>query len=131
MEKIFNSLINEININGKIIKITFNKVSLVDDILYISNEYDTKTDQGIEYSDRVLNHLVTKKIDNIKLHEISKNITRYQNHVIGPSVVRTYKAGCRTSCAILRQFQSKQNLPFARPQRFEATLHYCYPKLRL
>jgi len=66
MEKIFNSLINEININGKIIKITFNKVSLVDDILYISNEYDTKTDQGIEYSDRVLNHLVTKKIDNIK-----------------------------------------------------------------
>ena len=66
MEKIFNSLINEININGKTIKITFKKVFLVDDILYISNEYDSKKDRGIVYSDKILNHLVTKKIDNIK-----------------------------------------------------------------
>jgi len=66
MEKIFNSLINEININGKTIKITFKKVFLVDDILYISNEYDSKKDRGIEYSDKILNHLVTKKIDDIK-----------------------------------------------------------------
>lgn len=66
MEKVFNSLIKEIKINGKTIKIKFEKVLLVDDILYISNEYDSKKDQGIEYSDRILNHLVTKKIDNIK-----------------------------------------------------------------
>jgi len=66
MEKIFNNLLNEIELNGKKIKVFYKKVSIEDDILYISNEYDNKSYDGLRISRKVLNHLTTKKIDDIK-----------------------------------------------------------------
>jgi len=66
MEKIFNSLLGEIDINGKNIKVFYKKVSLEDDILYLSTVYDRDGYSGVDISDRVLNHLVTKNIDRIK-----------------------------------------------------------------
>lgn len=66
MEKIFNNLLNEIELNGKKIKVLYKKISLEDDILYISNVYDLKNYDGLRISRKILNHLTTKKIDNIK-----------------------------------------------------------------
>jgi len=66
MEKIFNNLLNEIELNGKKIKVFYKKISLEDDILYISNVYDLHNYDGLRISRKILNHLTTKKIDNIK-----------------------------------------------------------------
>lgn len=66
MEKIFNNLLNEIELNGKTIKVFYKKISLEDDILYISNVYDLQNYDGLRISRKILNHLTTKKIDNIK-----------------------------------------------------------------
>ena len=66
MEIVLNNLIKEIEIHNKIIKVSFKKVFIEKNVLYLSVNYDTNHFNSLILSKRILNHLLSNKIQNIK-----------------------------------------------------------------
>ena len=83
MEIVLNNLIKEIEIHNKVIKVSFEKVFIEKNVLYLSVNYDTKHFNSLILSERILNHLLSNKIQNIKKYiglNYSKTVFKKDDH---------------------------------------------------
>jgi hypothetical protein len=66
MDKIFNSLLNKINLSGKEVKISYSNVFIKENVLYLCVKYDRSNLSEINISDRILNHITSLEILKLK-----------------------------------------------------------------